>query len=138
MISKPIEIPGLDIDNLPPATEHTAAVVIDPRGLVGMPPGCTHPQALIDMDYIGKPEDPVVYKCKCGARWVEITTPITLDNLPRHPLQEEDGAFWRAIREPSDPKGWRWQPLNLKAFGKTGPTGPMTDYYRPRQEEPHA
>lgn len=104
MISEPIEIPGLDIDNLPPATEHTAAVVIDPRGLVGME---------------------------------EITTKITLDNLPGRPLWEEDGACWRAILEPFEPKGWRWQPLNLKAFGKAGPTGPMTDYYRPRQEEPH-
>lgn len=36
MISKPIEIPGLDIDNIPRATEHIMAAVTDPRGVFGM------------------------------------------------------------------------------------------------------
>ncbi|MDB5707873.1 MAG: hypothetical protein JWN66_4989 [Sphingomonas bacterium] len=60
--------------------------------------------------------------------YTTITVPITLDNLPDGLLWEADGACWKAIPWGSEPKGWRWQPMNWAAFAKEGQEGEMTDF----------
>ncbi len=56
------------------------------------------------------------------------TLPLTLGNLPKHPLYEADGSCWQAIKWPSEPRGWRWQPMNWKAFAKEEPEGETTEF----------
>ena len=58
---------------------------------------------------------------------MQVTIPITIDNLPKGPRWEADGACWTAILDSSEPDGWRWRPNNWKAFGKENPQGEMTD-----------
>ena len=56
-----------------------------------------------------------------------VTFPLTLANLPHHPLWEADGSCWQAIEWPND-AGWRWQPKNWTAFAKEGPEGEMWQF----------
>lgn len=67
--------------------------------------------------------------------FITVTVPITVDNLPKGPHWESDGACWEAVRENPVTSGceWRWRPLNWLAFAKEVPEGEMTDHlpFRP-------
>ena len=52
--------------------------------------------------------------------------PITIAMMPIGPLWESDGACWKADLDPAEAKGWRWHPMNWKAFGKGEPQGEMS------------
>lgn len=59
-------------------------------------------------------------------------TKITADNLPIGPRWEQDGSCWEAKKWPlAAAPGWRWCPMNAKAFGKGEPQGDMTDHPPP-------
>lgn len=49
---------------------------------------------------------------------VSVTIPITVDNLPKGPRWDADGACYEAVAVPSLPDGWYWQACNLKALEK--------------------
>lgn len=57
------------------------------------------------------------------------TEPLALNNLPKGNVWEADGACWQAEIDPRLPNGWRWRPMNLKAFWRRKPRGEMTDFY---------
>ena len=69
---------------------------------------------------------------------VDITIPLTRDNLPPGALWEADGACWRAVLCDPETTGceWRWQPLNSKAWAKPNPEGEMTDFLLPAFNAP--
>ena len=53
---------------------------------------------------------------------------ICIDNLPKGLHFEKDGSCWECVNE-SGSLGWRWRPMNWKAFAKEFPEGEMTDFY---------
>jgi hypothetical protein len=57
------------------------------------------------------------------------SVPIRVDSLPEGLHWEIDGSCWECIKESGESKGWRWRPMNLKAFAKEAPEGEMTDFY---------
>lgn len=61
----------------------------------------------------------------------QTTIQITAGNLPDGNFWEVDGSCWRYIPDAHSDRGYRMQPMNLKAFGKAAPEGPMTDFYQP-------
>jgi hypothetical protein len=62
-----------------------------------------------------------------------LTIPITADNIPMGRFWEADGSCWEYERDAHYEHGYRMKPMNMKAFVKGEPEGPMTDFYLPTE-----
>lgn len=69
----------------------------------------------------------------------EVTSPYSKEIGPAGTFWEMDGACWRTEQmphyNPTTGRKWRWKPMNLKAFEKINPEGPMTNFYLPTKEQ---
>ena len=54
---------------------------------------------------------------------------ITASNLPTGNFWEDDGSCWQYSTDFPDARGYRLRPMNVRAFEKGEPTGPMYDFY---------
>ena len=64
----------------------------------------------------------------------KITTPLTIDNLPKGPLWDEDGACFEAVLCDGNTGPiveWFWSCRNLKAMAKGKPDKEMYDFVSP-------